>query len=277
MLVVGSSLDISSSDCFCSATRRARDQPVVLCVLSRFSVTSDSQATVWTLARQAPLSMGFSRQEQWRGLPCPPPGDLPDQGIKPMYFMSPPLADGFFTNSAPGKPHIGVLILWFPLFQDFFVIPYCNWLPLASPHPSSSDEKDMEFLCQSFNSSLPFLLQIPFRAKTHKNNNNNNNKTKTQEIHSVLVCFLQVLTPLQYLSVSLPGPLNTCFQHFSPELMLPSVERSACQELIPPSWRRNAFTFAFHLSPLQHLLLMQNFLLYCAMLELHLPHCLVTF
>ena len=40
-------------------------------------------ATPWTLACQAPLSMGFSRQEYWSGLPCPPPGDLPDPGIKP--------------------------------------------------------------------------------------------------------------------------------------------------------------------------------------------------
>ena len=39
--------------------------------------------TPWTVARQAPLSMGFSRQEHWSGLPCPPPGDLPDPGIEP--------------------------------------------------------------------------------------------------------------------------------------------------------------------------------------------------
>ena len=39
--------------------------------------------TPWTVARQAPLSMGFSRQEYWSGLPCPPPGDLPDLGIEP--------------------------------------------------------------------------------------------------------------------------------------------------------------------------------------------------
>ena len=41
-------------------------------------------ATLWTAAHQAPLSMGFSRQEYWSGLPCPPPGDLPDPGIKPL-------------------------------------------------------------------------------------------------------------------------------------------------------------------------------------------------
>ena len=54
----------------------------------------------WTVARQAPLCMGFSRQEYWSGLPCPPPGDLPSPGIKPTYLMSPLLADGLFTTSA---------------------------------------------------------------------------------------------------------------------------------------------------------------------------------
>ena len=39
----------------------------------------------WTVAHQAPLSMGFSRQEYWSGLPCPPPGDLPDPGIEPRF------------------------------------------------------------------------------------------------------------------------------------------------------------------------------------------------
>ena len=53
-------------------------------------------ATLLTLACQAPLSMGFSRQEYWNGLPCPPPGDLPNPGIEPMSLMSPALAGGFF-------------------------------------------------------------------------------------------------------------------------------------------------------------------------------------
>ena len=55
---------------------------------------------LWTIAHQAPLSMGFSRQEHWSGLLCPPPGDLPDPGIEPMCLTSPALADGFFTPSA---------------------------------------------------------------------------------------------------------------------------------------------------------------------------------
>ena len=47
---------------------------------------------LWTVAHQAPLSVGFSRQEYWSGLPCPPPGDLLDPGITPVPLMSPALA-----------------------------------------------------------------------------------------------------------------------------------------------------------------------------------------
>ena len=57
-------------------------------------------ATLWTVAFQAPLSVGFSRQEYWRGLPCPPPGDLPNPGIETTSLMPPALAGGFFTTSA---------------------------------------------------------------------------------------------------------------------------------------------------------------------------------
>ena len=56
--------------------------------------------TLWTVARQAPLSMGFSRQEYWSWLPCPPPGDLPNPGIEPVSLTSLALAGKFFTTSA---------------------------------------------------------------------------------------------------------------------------------------------------------------------------------
>ena len=52
---------------------------------------------LWTITRQAPLSIGYSRQEYWSELPCPPPGDLPGPGIKPT---TPALAGGLFTTSA---------------------------------------------------------------------------------------------------------------------------------------------------------------------------------
>ena len=63
---------------------------------------SDSFVMLWTVASQAPLSMGFPRKEYWSGLPIPSPGDLPDPRIKPE---SPVLAGGFFTTEQPGKPN----------------------------------------------------------------------------------------------------------------------------------------------------------------------------
>ena len=59
-------------------------------------------ATPWTVARQAPLSMGFSRQEYWSGLPFPSPGDLPNPGIEPR---SPTLEADALTSGSPGKPY----------------------------------------------------------------------------------------------------------------------------------------------------------------------------
>ena len=61
-------------------------------------------ATLWTVAHQAPLSMGFSRQEYWSGLPFPTPGDLSDPRIKPTSPASPELAGGFFATTPYGKP-----------------------------------------------------------------------------------------------------------------------------------------------------------------------------
>ena len=54
--------------------------------------------TLWTVAHQAPLSMGFSRQEYWSGLPCPATGDLPDLGTEPTSLVSLALAGGFFIT-----------------------------------------------------------------------------------------------------------------------------------------------------------------------------------
>ena len=70
----------------------------MLLLLCRFSHVQ-LFATPWTVAQQSPLSVGFPRQEYWKGLPCPPPGDLPNPGIKPASLMSPALASRFFTTS----------------------------------------------------------------------------------------------------------------------------------------------------------------------------------
>ena len=73
-------------------------------MLSRFSYVRLG-ATLWTVARQAPLSMGFSRQGYWSGLSFLPPGDLADPGVKPTSLSSPALAHGFFTTGATWEAH----------------------------------------------------------------------------------------------------------------------------------------------------------------------------
>ena len=60
--------------------------------------------TPWTVACQAPLSVGFSQQEYWSGLPFPPPRDLSNPGMEPMSLKSPALAGRFFTAVKNGKP-----------------------------------------------------------------------------------------------------------------------------------------------------------------------------
>ena len=66
-------------------------------------------ATLWTVAHQAPLSMGFSCHDYWCGLLFPPPGDLPNTGIEPLSLMSPALAGRFFTTSATWEAQLLLL------------------------------------------------------------------------------------------------------------------------------------------------------------------------
>ena len=103
-------------------------------------------STLWTVACQPPVSMGFSRQEYWSGLPCPPPGDLPDLGIKPTPLMSLALAGGFFITSATWE----ALILEYSgslssLYKNFkveetdysgrkiFLASFCGWKETIFP------------------------------------------------------------------------------------------------------------------------------------------------
>ena len=88
------------------------------CVLSCFSHVW-LFGTLLTKTHQAPLSMGFCRQEQWSGLPCPPPGVLPDPGIEPMFFYGFWIAGRVFTTEPLGKP-------WFHytyLIQKYVICP----------------------------------------------------------------------------------------------------------------------------------------------------------
>ena len=97
-------------------------------------------ATLWTTDRQATLSVGFSRQEYWSGLPCPPPGSLPNSGIERVSLTSPVLASRFYHLVPSGKPLIGYNpIQHFKVF--FFFNIYLLWVwrtVFASQSPSLS-------------------------------------------------------------------------------------------------------------------------------------------
>ena len=73
------------------------------CVLSCFGHVR-LFATEWNIAQQAPLSMGFLREEYWDGLPFPPPGDLPDPGIEPTSHVTPALQVDSLLLSHLGSP-----------------------------------------------------------------------------------------------------------------------------------------------------------------------------
>ena len=106
-------------------------------------------ATVLTLALQAPLSMGFFRQEYWSRLPCPPPGYLPNPGIQPTSLRSLALAGRFFTTSATWKAQ-----LRYSSSKKFSLLPH---LPTDSISFSSVSINDFrrsngktQILCFSF-------------------------------------------------------------------------------------------------------------------------------
>ena len=135
-------------------------------------------ATPWTVARQAPLSMGFSRQDYWSGLPCPPPGDLPNPGIKPTSFMPPALAGGFFTTSATWEAPL----VWYPFLDlidsSFLFLPWTLSGSITSPcltvSSLSSYCKEVQFshvwLCDPMECSTPGFpvhYQLPEFTQTH--------------------------------------------------------------------------------------------------------------
>ena len=162
-------------------------------------------ATPWTVASQAPLPMGLSRQEHWSGLPCPPLGDLPNPGIEPVSLVSPELAGGFFTyakslqlcptlcdpidGSPPGSLVPGILqarkLRWVAIsFSDAWKQKVkvkslsFVWLlvtPWTAAHQASPS---MGFSRQEYWSGLP-LLSPPLPREEPKNNHRikkNNNK-----------------------------------------------------------------------------------------------------
>ena len=116
-------------------------------------------ATLWTVARQAPLSMGFSRQEYWSGLPCPPPGDLPHPGIEPSSLRS--LPGGFFTTSTTWEARNDSLVLPYKictLLPAYKSNNFWCWLPWLLSGESTCQMQEARVDCQG-SPQASFLIE----------------------------------------------------------------------------------------------------------------------
>ena len=132
------------------------EKNLLSCVLSRFSCVWLFM-TLWTVASQAPLSMGFSRQEYRSGLPFPPPGDLPHPGIEPASLTSPALAGRFFTTRATQIYNSVLLSIVSKLFTD---PPFSTWTELCPPK-GHSFSTSIHFKIFLFSRKYSFLYLNP--------------------------------------------------------------------------------------------------------------------
>ena len=104
-------------------------------------------AMLWTVACQAPLPLGFSRQEYWSGLPCPPPRDPPNPGTEPLSLKSPALAGEFFTTPYPNTITLGIQGLLCEFRGWWWISSPCACVCLVSQLCLT--------LCNPMDSSLP--------------------------------------------------------------------------------------------------------------------------
>ena len=123
------------------------------CLLSCFSHVGLFE-TLWTIACQAPLFMGFSRQEYWSGLPCPPPGDLPNPGIKTTFLH--------WQASSLHQNHLGSPMYKFILFLNLPPIP-------PSHTPVSSQSSRLSNLCYTAAFHQPSINGTPLQYSCLEN------------------------------------------------------------------------------------------------------------
>ena len=105
---------------------------------------------LWTIAHQAPLSMGFSSQEYQSGLPCPPPGHFPDPVIELASLRSPPLAGRFFTTAAAAKLLQSCLTLCNPI----------DGSPPGSSTPGILQARTLEWVVISFSNARKVKVKV---------------------------------------------------------------------------------------------------------------------
>ena len=100
-------------------------EPPGMCVCAQSFSRVQIFVIPWTVARQAPLSVGFSRQEYWSGVPFPPPRDLPGPGMEPQFLAPSALAGRFFTTGPPGEAFLYPFIYGWTL-RLFTCLGYCK-------------------------------------------------------------------------------------------------------------------------------------------------------
>ena len=138
------------------------------CVCAKSLQSCPTLCDLWTIARQAPLSMGFSRQEYWGGLPCPSPGNLPNPGIKAVSLTSPVLEGRFFTTglrkwALPRKPMIQDAHL-----QKRWRIKHKH----IHVHSHTTEQSTMKQFCMSFTMSsliAQLVKSLPAMQETRLN------------------------------------------------------------------------------------------------------------
>ena len=171
------------------------------CVLSHFS-HARLFATLWTVACQASLCMGFSRQEYWNWLPFPSPGDLPNPRIKPTSLMSPALADRFLTTSATWEAYfirsdfnmfqsIGTFIQ----FLNFIGVRLLYNIVLVSTVQQNESVRHKPI-------SSPFWAPFPFRAPQCIKQSSLRNTVCSHQLSILYICVnphLPILFPLPFL------------------------------------------------------------------------------
>ena len=114
-------------------------------------------ATPWTVAYQAPLSMGFSRQEYWSGLPFPPPGDLPNPGIKPR---SPELQADALPSEPSGEPLADYAAAAKSLQSCPTLCDPIDGSPPSSPVPGILKARSLEWVAISFSIAVSSTNQV---------------------------------------------------------------------------------------------------------------------
>ena len=148
------------------------------CVLSCFSHIQ-LFVTIWTVAFQAPLLMGFSQQEYWSGLPFPTPGDLLNPEIKPTSLASPALAGEFFITVPPGKTYMCVCVyvcvcMYVCMYVYTYIYIYAakslqscptlcdpiNGSPLGSSVPGILQARILEWVAVSFSNEWKWKVKM---------------------------------------------------------------------------------------------------------------------